>query len=630
MKFVILGTAGHIDHGKSALVRALTGIDPDRLKEEKQRGITIDLGFAYLKYDDGITVGIVDVPGHERLVRNMLAGAGGIDIVLFVVAADEAVMPQTKEHLAICNLLGIKDGIIALTKADLVDEEWLELVKEEIRSLVKGTFLENATIIPVSSKTGLNLQLLKEKIHYLAKKIQPKSHEGPFRLPVDRVFTLHGFGTIVTGTAITGTVKIDMPLEIQPLSKKTKVRGIQTHGVPVKEGFAGQRLAINLQGVEKDEIQRGDILISEGYFVPTTSIEVFIEWLPGAPELNSGTPVHFHLFTKEAIAKLILYEKDKIRSSEQAYAQLRLDRPVIASVGDRFVLRRFSPVETIGGGVILDPYPKKRKRKESIEDLKQLHNGNIKDKINTKLLKAGLSGINEKLLQGWISSIEPSGKTIEKLKEENVIIKYSDKLVHKKVFQSIEHKIVEALERFHKNNPLKPGIEKETLRSFFKIPTDAYHMIIELSDNIIQDKEFLKLKGFKVTISETFEKQKEKIVTLLKEKGFQPPSREEIAQILKVSPKEIDDILRLISQEGSIVRINDTYYLHKDHYNNMIKAVWRHFQKEQSLTVGQFRDMLGTSRKYALPFLEHLDSRGITMRVQDIRKKHPSFKGPIQ
>ncbi|RME67107.1 MAG: selenocysteine-specific translation elongation factor, partial [Nitrospirae bacterium] len=372
MKHVILGTAGHIDHGKSTLVKALTGIDPDRLKEEKQRGITIDLGFAYLKYPDGITVGIVDVPGHEKLVRNMLAGAGGIDFVLLVVAADEGVMPQTREHLAICNLLGIKTGLVTITKADLVEEELLELVTEDVKDLLKGTFLEGAEVIPVSAKTGLNLDLLKEKIHEIASQVEPKAQEGPFRLPIDRVFTLKGFGTVVTGTAITGSIDIDSQVEILPTGKRARVRGLQSHGVPVQKGFAGQRLAINLQGVDKEDIQRGDILLTEGYFMPTTTIEVYLKWLPDAPEIKSNTPVHVHLFTKEAIGRLLLYDTEIIRPGQTAFGVLKLDRPVVASSGDRFVLRRFSPVETIGGGLVLDPYPGRRRKREGIEDLKAL------------------------------------------------------------------------------------------------------------------------------------------------------------------------------------------------------------------------------------------------------------------
>lgn len=628
MKHVILGTAGHIDHGKSTLVKALTGIDPDRLKEEKQRGITIDLGFAYLKYPDDLTVAIVDVPGHEKLVRNMLAGAGGIDFVLLVVAADEGVMPQTKEHLAICNLLGIKSGLVTITKSDLVDEELLALVTEDIKDLLRGTFLEGAEVIPVSAKTGLNLDLLKEKIHDLALKVKPKAKEGPFRLPIDRVFTLKGFGTVVTGTAITGTINSDSMVEILPTGKRARVRGLQSHGESVQQGIAGQRLAINLQGVNKEELHRGDILLSEGYFKTTNTIEVHLRWLPDAPELKSGTPVHVHLFTKEAIGRLFLYDTDTIRPGQVAFGVLKLDRPVVASSGDRFVLRRFSPVETIGGGIVLDPYPVRRRKKQGIEDLKTLLEKGPEERLSLKVLKSGPSGINEKILLGWASGFEPSPQVLEKLVKQGSIVRYGGKLFHRETFVTIETQLVDALKRFHEKNPLKPGIEKEALRALFKIPPETFQMVLELSKKITQDKGFLKLSDFRVKTSESFQKHRERIIEELKKRAFQPPSREELAQALSVQPKEVDDILKLMAQEGSIVRITDTYYLHKQHYQKMLKLLWDHFLKEETLSVGQFRDLLGTSRKYALPFLEHLDSRGITMRVQDVRKKHPSFKEP--
>ena len=330
IKSVILGTAGHIDHGKSSLVKALTGVDPDRLKEEKERGITIDLGFANLFYpEDNLTVGIVDVPGHERLIKNMLAGAGGIDIVLLVIAADEGVMPQSREHLAICQLLRIKAGIVVITKADLVDDDWLQLVSEDAKKFVENTFLENAEVIPVSSKTGFNLELLKEKVRSLAVSVMPKLIDGIFRLPIDRVFTLKGFGTVVTGTALSGTTALDSPVEILPSGIKSKVRGLQTHGKGVDKAYAGQRIGLNLQGVDRELLQRGDVVVAPDRFVPTQAVDAKLEMLKDAPVVKSRSRVHFYAGTSETIARIIIYGSDEVKAGESCYCQFRLEDPVV-------------------------------------------------------------------------------------------------------------------------------------------------------------------------------------------------------------------------------------------------------------------------------------------------------------
>lgn len=356
MRYVILGTAGHIDHGKSALVKALTGIDPDRLKEEKERGITIDLGFADLRYPDGLTIGIVDVPGHERLVRNMLAGAGGIDMVLMVIAADEGIMPQTREHLSICNLLEIKRGLIAVTKSDLVDKEWLELIIDDINGFVKGTFLEDAEIIPVSSKTGYNIQLLKEKLKEIASLIEPKPINSIFRMPVDRVFTLKGFGTVVTGTAISGSITIDSPVEILPQGIRTKVRGLQSHGEAINKACAGQRVAINLQGIGKEDVKRGDVIITSQKVKPSYKVNTYIEVLrePSITKIKNRSLLHFYTGSSELIGRIILYEKEELLPGDSSFCQFRFKSPVVAMSGDRFIIRRLSPLLTVGGGEILD------------------------------------------------------------------------------------------------------------------------------------------------------------------------------------------------------------------------------------------------------------------------------------
>lgn len=617
MAHVILGTAGHIDHGKSSLVKALTGIDPDRLKEEKERGITIDLGFAYLNYPDGLTIGIVDVPGHERLVRNMLAGAAGIDMVLFVIAADEGIMPQSREHLAICNLLRIKSGLIALNKADLVEPEWLELVKEEIRDFVKGSFLEGADIIPVSAKTGLNIELLKEKIREIALRIPKKPSGGAFRLPIDRVFTLKGFGTVVTGTAISGSVKLDDQVEILPSGLKTRIRNIQSHGKPITEGVAGQRLALNLQGIEKEELERGDVVVRPDTFRPTRLLNVKIELLGNSPPLKNRSLVHLHIWTSEAIARLILFDRDELKPGTWCLAQLRLDRDIVTSAEDRFVIRRISPLDTIGGGMVLDPYPSRKRYPELIEDLSLLEKAGLDEKIALKIKRS--KGFPKKELYGWINresrEIEDAVKV---LKEKAEVIEIDGMLFHKASIEEIKKKLIETVKEFHNKNPLKPGIQKEELRTAFGIEQKVFDYIIEKTPEIIRDGEYLRLREFKTKAVDP--SLKERILKEIKKGAFQPPLKEELAEIINIDSRKLDDILRLLNQEGLLERINDSFYISKESHIELFKRLKEFFSRKKEMTVADFRDMLQTTRKYAIPLLEYLDSRKVTMRVGDVRK----------
>ncbi|MCX7793483.1 MAG: selenocysteine-specific translation elongation factor [Thermodesulfovibrionales bacterium] len=617
MPHIILGTAGHIDHGKSSLVKALTGIDPDRLKEEKERGITIDLGFAYLNYPDGLTVGIVDVPGHERLVRNMLAGAAGIDMVLFVIAADEGIMPQSREHLAICNLLKIKSGLVALNKADLVEPEWLELVQEEIREFLKGSFLEGADIIPVSAKTGLNIELLKEKIKEIALKVPQKPSGGAFRLPVDRVFTLKGFGTVVTGTAISGSVRVDDQVEILPSGLKTKIRGIQSHGKSITEGFAGQRLALNLQGVEKEELERGDIVARPDTFRPTRLLNVRIEILKDAPAIKNRSLVHLHIWTSEAIARLILFDRDELKPGSNAYAQLRLDRDVITSAEDRFVIRRISPLDTIGGGVVLDPYPSRKRYPELKDELPIFESAELEEKIALKVKRS--KGFPKKELYGWINrELKDIENALKALKEKGQVVEIDGMLFHKASIEDIKNKFIETIREFHNKNPLKPGIQKEELRTGSGMEQKIFDYIIERTPEIIREGEYLRLREFRTAAVDPA--LKERILNMIKGGAFQPPFKEELAETINIDARKLDDILRLLQQEGLLERINDSFYLSRESHLELFRRLNEFFSKKKELTVSDFRDMLQTTRKYAIPLLEYLDSKKITMRVGDVRK----------
>ncbi|MGD0884363.1 MAG: selenocysteine-specific translation elongation factor [Thermodesulfovibrionales bacterium] len=620
MRYVILGTAGHIDHGKSSLVKALTGIDPDRLKEEKERGITIDLGFADLTYPDGLTVGIVDVPGHERLVRNMLAGAGGIDLVLLVIAADEGIMPQSREHLAICNLLKIKSGIVAITKADLVERDWLDLVVAEVRDFVKGTFLDSAEVVPISSRTGYNLDLLKDKIRSAALAVEPKPIREIFRLPIDRVFTMKGFGTVVTGTLFSGTLSVEDPVEILPSGLTGKVRGLHSHGKSLQTVYAGQRVAINLQGVDKEALKRGDVVVTPRKVVPTKIIDARIELLTDSPLIKSKSPVHLHMTTSETIARIIFYDHEELKPGDSCYCQLRLNEPVVTFSGDRFVVRRFSPVMTIGGGTVLDPSPARRRRRDGIADLEIFENGTLPEKVAMKVKKSGLRGADSATIVGWIKAEIPAIEdSMKLLKTQATLIQLDSKLFHREVYDALATKIRETLSDFHKKNPLSPGMQKEELRTHTKVSSEIWNSLVGSLNTLVVDKDVVRLRDFSIASSDA-DASAQRVLQALAKAKFQPPSKEELAEAFSLSPKSISDILKLMCAEGKLVRINDSLHIPASVYEELLSLLKTFFAKHTSMTVAEFRDILGTSRKYALPFLEYLDSHKITLRVGDVRK----------
>ena len=638
-RYVILGTAGHIDHGKSALVRALTGTDPDRLKEEKERGITIDLGFADLAYPDGLTVGIVDVPGHERLIKNMLAGAGGIDIVLMVIAADEGIMPQSREHLDICNLLKVKKGLIVITKSDLVEDDWISLVKDEVKGFVKDTFLEDAEIVAVSSKKGDNIDILKEKIRDLAMKVEPKSESGIFRLPVDRIFTLRGFGTVVTGTAISGSMYVDKNVEILPEGIRAKVRGLQTHGKDIKMARAGQRVAMNLQGVAKEDIQRGDVVAVPDKLKTTYVIDVDIELLKNAPvsSLKNRSLVHFHTGTSELTGRIIIYSQRKdsaselsnggedkagLKPGEKAFCQLRFREPITVMAGDRYIIRRFSPLMTIGGGEILDVSPKRRKKDERMKDLEVFEKGSLRDKLLVKILQSGLNGIAMADIAGWIKVDPPELQSqITALVKSGDLIQCEGMIIHKEKYNEFAQKVIASLGLFHRDHPLKPGIAKEAVRAAFKgLDQKVFESLLRLIKEIMIDKEILRLSTFKISLSDDKKVLKDRILKVLEQSEFQPPSKDELAKSISIQPQEASELLKIMATEKSLVRINDSLYIPMNKYTKMIDGLKNFFSANNEMTVGEFRDVLKTSRKYALPFLEYLDSNKITLRVGEVRK----------
>jgi len=623
-RYVILGTAGHIDNGKSALVKALTGTDPDRLKEEKERGITIDLGFADLTYPGGLKVGIVDVPGHERLIRNMLAGAGGIDIVLMVIAADEGIMPQSREHLDICNLLKVKRGLVVITKSDLVEEDWIGLVKDEITKFVQGTFLEGAEMVAVSSKTGHNIELLKKKIEEIALDVEPKSVNGVFRLPVDRIFTLKGFGTVITGTAISGSISLDKPVEILPGGLKTKVRGLQSHGETLKTAYAGQRVAINLQGVSTDELRRGDVITVPDKIRTTHVIDVDLIMLADTSlsTLKSRSLVHFHTGTSELVGRIVIYGRDELKPGDKAYCQLRFKAPIAVMAGDRYIVRKFSPLITIGGGSILDTSPGRRRKDERVRDLEILEKGSLKEKLLLKIRHSGLNGTTQDELIGWIRAETPDIRTeVNALIKEGQAISCEGRAIHKDSFDDFAKKAVMAVAGFHKTNPLKTGMSKEELRAVFTgLDQRLFEAMLDRVDQIVIEKDLLRLKTFRISLSEDKKILKDRILKVLEQAEFQPPSKDELAAAVSIKPQETGELLKIMASEKSLVRINDSLYIPAGNYTKMIEGLHKFFSSKSEMTVGEFRDILKTSRKYALPFLEHLDSNRITLRVGEVRK----------
>ncbi|MBS1111952.1 MAG: selB, partial [Nitrospirae bacterium] len=556
-------------------------------------------------------------------------GAGGIDIVLMVIAADEGIMPQSREHLAICDLLKVKKGIVAITKSDLVDKEWLGLVTEEVREFVKGTFLEDAEIIGVSSKTGENLELLKEKIREAASGIEPKHEKAIFRLPVDRVFTLKGFGTVVTGTSVSGSIGIDDAVEILPGGIMTKVRGLQSHGHAIDRAYAGQRVAVNLQGVSKDDIQRGDVLATPGKIKPSYIIDAGVELLKDSaiPILKNRSLVHFHSGSSEMTGRIIIYGNESLKAGESSVCQFRFPTPVALVAGDRYIIRRFSPLQTIGGGEVLDPSPKRRKKQEDIEGQNIFWEGSLAEKLSAKVHQKGIYGIAPQELEGWIKADLPDIKSaVAALVKEGEVIVFEERLIHKDIFDDFSAGIIAFLKDFHSKNPLKPGMLKEELRSSFQgVEQRLFDGLLAKVKDIIVDKGIIRSGTFSLSLSEGNKETREKILKAVDAAEFQPPTDDELAALVKVDKKEVSEILKIMAKEGILVRIKDSIYISKSNHSKMIEKLKGFYAKKADMTVGEFRDILNTSRKYALPFLEYLDSSRITMRVGDIRKL--LFKG---
>lgn len=623
MKNIIIGTAGHVDHGKTRLIKALSGIDTDRLEEEKKRGITIELGFAHIPNDAGYNIGVIDVPGHEKFIKNMLAGIGGIDFVLFVVAADEGIMPQTREHFEILQALGIDDGIIAITKTDMVDEEWLELVQEDIRDYVEGSFLEGKPMIPVSAKSGENIDLLKEEIIRKCDR-ESKRIEAPemFRLPVDRVFTKSGFGTVVTGTLMDGTCSLNDEVHVFPEETPAKIRGIQTYGNDVEQAVAGQRTAINLSGVRKEDIRRGDVIAAKNAVSVTGMLDVKLKIFDSSERMVlNNSRVHLYCGSKEVLTKVILMDRDALSAGEEAYVQFRLEEPIAVRRGDRFIIRFYSPIITIGGGQILDAVPEKHKRNREnvLEGFRMLESGNISDIF---VLKTGGHKFYSKelLLQELGMLPETGNREIERCIEEGKLVELEDgTILAASKFQMMTDRLIQLLQEYHESNPLAEGMPKQELQSRLrdtwhiqedKIILGAVHRLMNLG-TLTDCGKTVSMQGFEAVLTPEQEKLKERIAGIYKDAGIEIPKNDEI-YALDSDKRVINAIFDRLYKEGVLVKVDPSYNISQEGWNRVAAAA-RTAGAEGSFVLADFRDTLNTSRKYASVYLAALDRAGITV-----------------
>jgi selenocysteine-specific elongation factor len=634
---IIVGTAGHIDHGKTALVKALTGVDADRFPEEKQRGITIDIGFAELDLGN-VRIGFVDVPGHERFVKNMLAGASGIDLVLLVIAADEGVMPQTREHFEICRLLETKSGLIVLTKTDLVDEELLELVKLDAAELVENSFLENATVVAVSAKTGEGIDELKTALRQLAARIPERKNESAALMPIDRSFTIKGFGAVVTGTLVSGEIAEADELEILPAGKKARVRGIQTHGKSVKTAHAGQRTAVNLGGVDHAEIERGMVLAERDVLRPTQIFDAEIEVIKDAKKpLKSRQRVRVHIGTIEALARVqILSERGEIEPGEKNFAQLRLEIPVACVPEERFIIRSYSPQITIAGGRVLDNSAAKHKRKDIKEVRKYLQNliESGEDKaLKTKLYletfsEHGASFSDLQARTGWRREILQ--KAIQANAEKKAIVEAENLLIARTPFENLKEKTLAEIENFHKKEPLSKGILRETLREkiFARIPQEIFRAVLEnlqTAEKIAAEKDTVRAASHNLELSAEEKALRSRLENVYKSSKLEVPKLEDALndaiKNTKLTRAAARKIFQMLLDSGEIVKITDEFYFSKNEIDALIQKLkdFAAASSDKLIDVPKFKDIAGISRKYAIPLLEYFDQRRITRRAGDKR-----------
>ena len=628
-KYVIVGTAGHIDHGKSSLVYALTGTHPDRLEEEKRRGITIDLGFAFWQEGE-IRLGFVDVPGHEKFVSNMLAGAGGIDLVLLVIAADESIRPQTREHFEICRLLGVERGIVVLTKSDLVDADTLALAKLDVQDYLRGSFLETAPIVEVSCKTGTGLPELKRVLIQQAATAAPKNSAGVFRLPIDRTFSIKGFGTVVTGTLLSGSVAPDDEVELLPAGLRLRVRGVQSGGKTAEQAFAGQRTAINLAGIEHSAIKRGMVLTTPGRFRPAHRLDTKLELAHSAQPLKQRARVHFHSGTFETVAEVRLHSGDELRPGEQTFAHLRLQDPCAVLPGDRFIVRQFSPVVTIGGGTVLDNRARRPAAKDTgrVEYLRTLERLDPPQMLRAMTLWSRFGFTQQEIAarMGWTDEAIAATARCEQLAGHLRIVGASPfLLVGQKSFTELKAKILVALDAFHKANPLSPGILREDLRAQTarRVRPEQFRAALEelsKDQKLLLQGEIAKRAGAEVTLLPEEQRARDQIETAFAGAGLTVPPVKEVLAQLAVESKRAEKLLQLLLKEKRLLRVSADLIFHADALTEMRQKIAGYKKaKSERISVPAFKELTGISRKYAIPLLEYLDRERVTRRAGDER-----------
>ncbi|HIJ78738.1 MAG: selenocysteine-specific translation elongation factor [Desulfobulbaceae bacterium] len=632
MREIVLGTAGHVDHGKTSLVRALTGIETDRLKEEKKRGITIELGFAYLDLPCGHRLGIIDVPGHERFVKNMVAGVAGIDLVAFVIAADEGIMPQTREHFEICQLLGVERGLIVLTKKDMVDQEWLELVQEDVRGYFKGSFLEDAPLAVVSSTTGEGIDQVREILDQMVGKSEFSEAYGPFRLPVDRIFSMKGFGAVVTGTSISGRIGLGEDITVYPQGLTAKVRGIQIHGEDAPLVEAGNRTAINVQGLEKDNICRGNVLATPGSLHPSYMFDAdFLYLSSNSKPLKNRARVRVHFGTAEIMGRVVLLEDEELRPGLQANVQLLLEEPGVAWPGDRYVVRSYSPVYTIGGGAILNNAPPKRRRfKEDNNRIFEIyHQGSPEDQALLHLREAGVAGLT---LDELSVKTGRFGKRFKKVLEgpissRRIIVVESDRqrMIAEETLSLLVEKMLVILGDFHQDNPMKPGLSKEELRSRLHRNLDQKLFQLVVNDQakkqqIALDESVVRLASHKVSLQEDAQAVRREMEDFYRQAGLVAPTLKEVqANFGKYSPTLVREVLELLVREQVLVKINEDLYFYGAALSGLQESIVDFITREGDIDAPRFKELTGLTRKFSIPLLEYFDKIKVTIRVGDKR-----------
>jgi len=627
---LIIGTAGHVDHGKTVLIKALTGVDTDRLQEEKERGISIDLGFAPFRLPGGRLAGIVDVPGHERFIHNMLAGAAGMDLVMLVVDATEGVMPQTREHLDILGILGVKEGIAVITKIDLVEEDWRDLVSEEIREELQGTFLEEAPIVPVSALKGEGIEELKQLIDDMISDLETRNSSGPLRLPVDRSFIIAGFGTVITGTLVQGSVSVGDTVSVVPPGLEARVRNIQVHDMNVEKALAGSRVALNLSGLEKDEVLRGSVISTPGYYKQTNLVDVWVKLLDSAPrKLKNLDPVHFFLGTARSVARLLMLDRNELLPGEGTVVQCRLDRPLVAERGDSFVIRSYSPMATIGGGKVLDPYPQRHRRfrQEVIERLTELKQASaeggdmafLRRKLE-ELIIADSAGLSRETRLD-VSSVEA---ILDNLIKSGQVVGIGRSYLLKKSLVQYEKLLLRELDAYHDQKPLSRGLSKARLRgylpsAFSQRDYDALLEELQHGDKIELQGELVNRNGFIPQPSPGDQKILDSLVKHYFTEGLQPPSAKDALEKAGVSLPRREELFNYLQDANLLVKVSEDLYFHREAYERALDLLRKHFAESGRITLAEFRDLSGSTRKYVQALLEHFDRVKLTRRVEDYR-----------